>query len=315
MEGYERLWAEKARSRWRLQGDRSSKFFHISAKIRRMKNTITSLKDGAGQVISEKPQLEIYIRNYYENFLKIFHIVDHLDMLDCIPQVLEDVDRWRLDRMPSNDEIKGAIWELNPEGSPGPDGFPCMFYRVYSEIIYGDVYNAVRGFFSRGIIPYGINGGFQKGKIIHSNIALASKLSNLLFSTSRGGGMGLKIDIQKAYDTISWDFMFQMLRKFGFSENWISWVHQLLVSAKVSVLLNGGLIRYFGVERGLRQGDPLSPLLFILIEEVLCRGLHLLVGEKMIQLLKGPRGMITPAHSLFADDIFIFANESFLSKY
>ncbi|XP_042488549.1 uncharacterized protein LOC122068701 [Macadamia integrifolia] len=319
MEGYEKLWVEKARSRWRLQGDRSSKFFHISEKIRRMKNTIISLKVGADQ---SSPT------------------TDHLDILDCIAQVLEEANRWRLDKMPSNDEIKGLIWELDPESAPGLDGFPGMLHKVCWEIIYVDVCNAVRGFFNRGIIPYGINtirllgmlprliseeqGAFQKGKIIHSNISLASELSDFLFSTSRGGEMGLKIDIQKAYDTISWDFMFQVLRKFGFSENWISWVHQLLAFAKVSVLLNGGPIGYFGVERGLRQGDPLSPLLFILAEEVLCRGLHLLVADMKIQPLKGPRGVITPAHSLFADDIFIFANasiryvknlKSFLSKY
>ncbi|XP_042499710.1 uncharacterized protein LOC122077876 [Macadamia integrifolia] len=246
MEGYEKFWAEKARIRWRTQGDRSSKFFHMAVKVRRMKNTIRYLKTDSGQIINEKMQLEEFTKSYYENFLKKSTTVDHMEMLDCIPKILTDIDRWRMDAMPSNDEIKKAVWDLDPESSPGPDGFP----------------------------------------------------------------EGVKIDIQKAYDTIDWDFIFHVLRKFGFSETWIRWVYQMLVSAKISVIFNGGPIGYFGVERGLRQGDPISPMLFILAEEVLCRGLNKLVEENKLKPIKGPRDVMTPVHSLFADDIFIFANAS-----
>ncbi|XP_042509192.1 uncharacterized protein LOC122084834 [Macadamia integrifolia] len=132
----------------------------------------------------------------------------------------------------------------------------------------------------------------------------------MMFSVTRGGGLGVKIDIQKAYDIVDWDFIFHVLRKFGFSKRWILWVHQMLVFAKISVLLNGGPIGYFGVERGLRQGGAISLMLFILAEEVLCRGLNKLVEDKKLKPIKGPHGVITPAHSLFADDIFIFANAS-----
>ncbi|XP_042484235.1 uncharacterized protein LOC122064574 [Macadamia integrifolia] len=361
MENHEKLWAEKARMRWRTQGDRCSKFFHVSAKIRRLKNSIHTLKKEDKQIISDNSQLEDYVSGFYENFLKGSETSEHLDLLDCIPKVLDDHDRWRLDVLPSNAEIKEAVWELDLESAPGPDGFPDKFYRSCWEIINLDVCNAVRSFFNEGRMPNVINtiflvlipkvegamsldkfrplclgnffckifskimvtrlsgvlhrliskeqGAFQKGKIIHSNISVVSELTNLLFSTARGGGMGLKIDIQKAYDTMSWRFIFQVLMKFGFSERWVLWVHQMLGSTKISVL-NGGPIGYFGVERGLRQGDPLSPMLFILAEEVLCRGLQRLVVEKKFKVLNGPRGVMTPAHSLFADDIFIFGNAS-----
>ncbi|XP_043700056.1 uncharacterized protein LOC122650731 [Telopea speciosissima] len=139
---------------------------------------------------------------------------------------------------------------------------------------------------------------------------LVPELANLMSFATRGGGMGLKIDIQKAYDTMSWDFIFKVLRKFGFSERWISWLHILLASTRISVLVNGGLEGFFSVERGLRQGDPISPMIFIIAEEVLCRGLTSLILERKVSPLRGPRGIQTPSHYLFVDDIFIFSDAS-----
>ncbi|XP_042493263.1 uncharacterized protein LOC122072895 [Macadamia integrifolia] len=124
LEVYEKFWAEKARIKWRLQGDRSSKFFHVAVKVRRLKNTIRSLKAGDGQLITEKVQLEEFVKSYYENFLKRSPTVEHMDMLECMPSVLADIDRWRMDSLPSNEEIKRAIWDLDPESSQGQDRFP-----------------------------------------------------------------------------------------------------------------------------------------------------------------------------------------------
>ncbi|XP_042492971.1 uncharacterized protein LOC122072657 [Macadamia integrifolia] len=135
-------------------------------------------------------------------------------------------------------------------------------------------------------------GVFQKGKIISSNIGLASELANLLHTSVRGGGMGIKIDVQKAYDTFSWDFLFAVLKRFGFSDVWFAWIHEILVSSRILVLLNGGPVGFFGVEK----------------EEVLCRGLNGLLKEGKLKALPGPRGATAPSHLIFADDIFIFMN-------
>ncbi|XP_042487213.1 uncharacterized protein LOC122067427 [Macadamia integrifolia] len=115
-----------------------------------------------------------------------------------------------------------------------------------------------------------------------------------------------------------------VLSKFGFSNKWINWLHQLLLSTKISILVNGGLQGFFEVEHGLRQGDPISPMLFIIAEEILSRGLSNLVQSKSLKTISGPRGVTTPGHILFANDIFIFTNaslryvnalKSFLMKY
>ncbi|XP_042474834.1 uncharacterized protein LOC122056934 [Macadamia integrifolia] len=349
LKNYEKLWAEKSRSRWKNQGDRCSKLFHISVKIRRMKNSIKSLKMVDGTLISDREQIKEFVAGFYEHFHKGTRLTNHMDLLQCIPNVLEEWDRGRLDGIPSDSEIKNAVWDLDPDSAPGPDGFPGAFYKSCWDIISSDLCNAIRWFFRTGFMPYGINnnflvlipkiegalsldkfrplcmgnflckiiskilamrlscvlpkiiseeqGAFQKGKIIHSNISLASELANMMFASTRGGGMGLKIDIQKAFDTISWNFIFH-----------------ILVSARISVLLNGGPVGYFGVEKGLRQGDPISPMLFIIAEEVLCRGLSELLANNSIKALSGPRGAIIPTHILFADDVFIFSNASIRPK-
>ncbi|XP_011620451.1 uncharacterized protein LOC105420038 [Amborella trichopoda] len=114
-------------------------------------------------------------------------------------------------------------------------------------------------------------GAFQKGKVIFSNISLASKLANVIPIKSRGGSMRIKIDIQKAYDSLEWEFLFDVLENFCFADKWIHWVRQILISANIFVHVNGGSYGFFKAERGLHHGDPLAPLLFIIAKEVLCR--------------------------------------------
>ncbi|XP_042483480.1 uncharacterized protein LOC122063840, partial [Macadamia integrifolia] len=373
---HEKLWAEKARNRWLSQGDRNSRFFHLSAKIRRVKNSIRSLKKTDGTITSSMDDLAIHVEEYYKAIYKASPTLDHGSLLDCIPHILDEIDVRGLEAIPNDQEIKNAIWDLDPDSSPGPDGYSGAFFRHCWELIGFDVCRAVKNFFSSGTLPKGINnsflvlipkmegatsldkfrpicmqnffckilskvmatrlssllpkliseeqGAFQKGKVIQTNISLASELANLMFEGTRGGGMGIKIDIQKAFDTISWSFLFKVLKKFGFPDTWIDWLHQILRTSRISVLLNGGPVGFFGVERGLRQGDPISPLLFILAEEVLCRGIRLMLQDKKLQAIKGPRGVQMPGFLLFADDIFFFLNGSiryvrhfhdFLTKY
>ncbi|XP_042497584.1 uncharacterized protein LOC122076339 [Macadamia integrifolia] len=318
----EKLWYEKAKLRWLKEGDRNTKFFHLSVKIRRSRNQISMLRREDGSWISDQLDLANYIVDFYKNFHSENPVEPHYELLDQIPTIISNEDNAFLDAVPSREEINMAIWDLDADSSPGPDGFPGQFFRSCWDIVENDFCRAVFSFFLVGkkflrglsiFLPRLISeeqGAFQRGKIISENISLASELANLMHSSIRGGGMGLKLDVQKAYDSLSWEFLFATLKKFGFSPNWINKIHQMLLSTRISILLNGGPVGFFGVERGLRQGDPISPILFILAEEVLCRGLKNLILERKMKALPGPRGAITPSHLLFADDIFIFMNGS-----
>ncbi|XP_042515394.1 uncharacterized protein LOC122089769 [Macadamia integrifolia] len=167
----------------------------------------------------------------------------------------------------------------------------------------------ITSFLPRIISPE--QGVFQCRKLIQSNIGLASKLTNLMGKASRGGGLGLKLDVRKAFDTLRWDFLFMVLSKFGFSETMIGWIFSILHSARISILLHGGSIGFFEVSRGLRQGDPISPILFIIAEEVLYRGLKDLAKKNLIKPIASPREKY---QSFSGQDFNLHKSNMFLGK-
>ena len=78
-------------------------------------------------------------------------------------------------------------------------------------------------------------------------------------------GVILKLDFEKAYDKVKWPFLQQVLRMKGFNQTWGSWVEQYVSKGSVSVKVNDDLGRYFQSKKGLRQRDPLSPILFNIV--------------------------------------------------
>ncbi|MCH82462.1 RNA-directed DNA polymerase (Reverse transcriptase), partial [Trifolium medium] len=129
---------------------------------------------------------------------------------------------------------------------------------------------------------------------------------NLLHNKSFGGNLTLKIDITKAFDTLDWNFLLKVLKTFGFNEVFCNWIHVILHSAYLSVSINGKSHGYFSCTIGVRQGDPLSPLLFCLAEDVLSRSITKLVTWDNINLIKGTRNCKIPSHSFYADDLLVF---------
>jgi hypothetical protein len=87
-------------------------------------------------------------------------------------------------------------------------------------------------------------------------------------------GLIFKLDFEKAYDNISWDFLFEMLSQRGFNEKWSNWVKSVVSSGTLSVQVNGTIGSYFKSGKGVRQGDPLSPLLFNLAVDGLAKMIH-----------------------------------------
>jgi hypothetical protein len=119
-----------------------------------------------------------------------------------------------------------------------------------------------------------------------------------------------KLDLEKAYDHVNWKFLLYMLRRCGFSARWIRWISFCISSVRFSILVNGSPCGFFSSSRGLRQGDPLSPLLFVIVMEAFSRMMDRAVeGGLLSGFLVGDRGISTlmMPHLLFADDTLIFS--------
>ncbi|KAK9943242.1 hypothetical protein M0R45_008856 [Rubus argutus] len=132
------------------------------------------------------------------------------------------------------------------------------------------------------------------------------KCIHLLDRKCKHGNIAIKFDIRKAFDTLDLCFLLRVVTSFGFAPSFVNGIDSILRSAYLSVNVNAQSYGYFTCSRGVRQGDPLSPLLFCLAEEVLSRGLSLLVNNSKLKRIAALRTTSPPTHVLFADDVMVF---------
>ena len=120
----------------------------------------------------------------------------------------------------------------------------------------------------------------------------------------RAGAICLKLDISKAFDKLQWSFLFRALKFFKFSEKWIGLIKELICTSNGLVLINKSPGGFFGSSCRLRQGDPLSPYLFILAGEILSLNLQSLQSQDLIQPVSTTAASL--CHLFYADDIMLF---------
>ncbi|GKB50421.1 RNA-directed DNA polymerase, eukaryota [Tanacetum coccineum] len=116
-----------------------------------------------------------------------------------------------------------------------------------------------------------------------------------------------KVDFEKAYDSVRWDFLDDVLGKFGFGDKWRKWIRCCLHSSKGSIIINGSPTKEFYFGKGLKQGDPLSPFLFLLIMESLHISFQRVVDAGLFNGIK-IGGSVNLSHMFYADDA-VFVGE------
>ena len=149
---------------------------------------------------------------------------------------------------------------------------------------------------------------FVKGRQILDAVLIANELVD---STMRRKEQGLvcKLDIEKAYDSISWEFLYRVMNRMGFGTRWLSWIKWCISTASFSVLFNGSPTGFFPSSKGLRQGDPLSPYLFVIgMEALSCLINRAVEGNYFAgsRIAVGRGEDMVISHLLYADDTLIF---------
>ena len=91
-----------------------------------------------------------------------------------------------------------------------------------------------------------------------------------------------KLDLEKAYDYVNWDFLLYLLRRCGFGERWKDWIEWCILTVRFSILVNGTSKGFFNSLKGIRQEDPLSPLLFLLVMEARSRMVNAIVDQGLL---------------------------------
>ncbi|CAL1363270.1 unnamed protein product [Linum trigynum] len=179
-------------------------------------------------------------------------------------------------------------------------------YKIISKILT----TRLKEVLPQVIGPY--QNGFVKGRLISDNVLLAQEVIQFLKIKSQGQEkwMALKLDMEKAYDRVEWEFLFAVMKRLGFTDQWLKWVWECVSTVSFSVLVNGSPHGYFHPQRGLRQGDPLSPLLYAIYTEAFSALLNQAVQSNFLHGLKIHRRCPVVSHLFFADDSYLFLRAS-----
>ncbi|XP_056698498.1 uncharacterized protein [Spinacia oleracea] len=271
---------QKSKAAWIKDGDENTSLFHQSIKARNSQNQVYSIFDMNGDWKDNPADVSQAFLDYYTALLGTTHS-NRKSVLSHVVQtgpLVTEAHKAILNAPYTADEVKEALFSIPGRKAPGPDGFGAYFYKDTWSIVGDEVTAVVLDVLQHGKLLKELN---------HTVITLIPKT--------------------KCPKN-------EMMYQLGFPGDFVDLVMKCVTTPKFSLMPNGTMHGFFKSKRGLRQGDPISPLLFVLCMEYLSRILHKMSEHHLFQFHPRCQG-IKLTHLCFADDLIMCSKGDFPSVY
>ncbi|XP_048605758.1 uncharacterized protein LOC106359240 [Brassica napus] len=265
------FWMQKSRLNWLRSGDRNTKFFHAVTKNRRAQNRILSLIDDDDKEWFAEEDLGRLADSHFKLLYSSEDVGITLEDWNSIPAIVTEEQNAQLMAQISREEVREAVFDINPHKCPGPDGMNGFFFHQFWDTMGDDLTSMAQEFLRTGKLEEGIN---------KTNICLVPK----------------KLEAKRLVE----------FRPITVPESTL----QGDPLSPYQVLINGTPHGDIRPTRGIRQGDPLSPYLFVICTEMLVQKLIQTENSGEITCLKVARGAPAVSHLLYADDSMFYCKQS-----
>ncbi|GAU48983.1 hypothetical protein TSUD_245740 [Trifolium subterraneum] len=320
----EALWFQKSREQWVKLGSRNTSFFHAQCIIRRKRNKIHGIRLSSGEWCTDPEVMKTEALNFFKELFCTNQIVAREGNVNGMA-VLDDDALQELARPISKKEVFDALMSMKSYKAPGPDGFQPIFFKLFWNDIGDDIWQFVQSAFANGrydpkvcenlivLLPKGDRQvTFKDFRPISLCNVTYKLISKVIVSRLRPFLDGIISPLQnsfipeKAYDRVNWSFLKDTLVMFKFPPSVISLIMFGITSTSNTILWNGSKAEAFTPKRGLRQGDPLSPYLFVLCMERLGALISKHVADGSWSPMQITKDRTRISHLFFADDVLLF---------
>ncbi|XP_074291932.1 uncharacterized protein LOC141618749 [Silene latifolia] len=298
--------SQKAKVLWLSEGDDNTHYFHSAIKARRMQNRILGIydmeavtekeiKDALYSIPANKaPRPDGFSSQFFRDSFDITgtDIIGAVQELFSSGKMLKQINSTTITLIPKKTR-PNTVADFRP--------IACcnVVYKIISNVICTRLATVLPDIISE------TRSAFLKGWDIVDNILICHDLVRLYKRKACSPRCMMKVDLKKAYDSIEWEFIKQMLKALKFPDQMVHWIMGCVTTPWYTLSLNGSNFGYFQGRRGIRQGEPMSPLLFTICMEYLSRIMGFVTNTMEFTYYPLCRALRLN-HLCFADDLLMF---------